>query len=116
MADLNIEVKTNEINSGVCLLVLSGFLDAHTFSKFEDQLRSLMKDNKYNVVVQMKNLDYISSAGLGVFMSVIGEIRQKGGDIKLSNLNSKVYKVFDLLGFTKLFQIFPNEEEALKAF
>ena len=116
MADLNIEIKTNEINSGVCLIILSGFLDAHTFSKFEDQLRNLMKDNKYNVVVQMKNLDYISSAGLGVFMSVIGEIRQKGGDIKLSNLNSKVYKVFDLLGFTKLFQIFPNEEEALKAF
>ena len=116
MADLNIEIKNTDINQSVSIVILSGFLDAHTFSKFEDQLRTLMKDNKFQVVVQMKNLDYISSAGLGVFMSVIGEIRQKGGDIKLSNLNSKVYKVFDLLGFTKLFQIFPSEEEAIKAF
>lgn len=116
MADLSIEIKNNTINTNVSLIILSGFLDAHTFSRFEDQLRNLIREDKNRIVVQMKNLDYISSAGLGVFMSVIGEIRQKGGDIKLSDLNSKVYKVFDLLGFTKLFQIFPTEEEAIKAF
>jgi anti-sigma B factor antagonist len=60
----------------------------------------------------MADLDYISSAGLGVFMGFIEEVREKGGDIKLSNLSQKVYKVFDLLGFPALFEICASEEEA----
>ena len=64
----------------------------------------------------MQNLDYISSAGLGVFMGFIEEIREKGGDIKLSNLSTKVFKVFDLLGFPALFEIFEDENLAKSKF
>jgi anti-sigma B factor antagonist len=60
----------------------------------------------------MTELNYISSAGLGVFMGFIEEIREKNGDIKLSNMTDKVYKVFDLLGFPALYQIFKEEAEA----
>lgn len=94
------------------VLHLSGFLDAHTVPKFEDALQTLLHENKCRITVNLKSLDYISSAGLGVFMGFIEEIREKGGDIKLSNLSKKVYKVFDLLGFPALFEIFEEEDQA----
>lgn len=97
-------------------LHLSGFLDAHTVPVFEDAIQGLLKENIYNIIVNMQNLDYISSAGLGVFMGFIEEIREQGGDIKLSNLSSKVYKVFDLLGFPALFEIFDDENSAKSKF
>lgn len=64
----------------------------------------------------MSDLNYISSAGLGVFMGFIEEIRDNKGDIKLSNMPDKVYKVFDLLGFPALYQIFKEEDEATEKY
>ena len=100
----------------ISVLYLSGFLDAHTTPKFEDGLQTLIKEDRIHIIVNMKDLDYISSAGLGVFMGFIEEIREKGGDIKLSNLSQKVFKVFDLLGFPALYQIFDDESEAQSKF
>lgn len=103
-------------NKGVAVLNITGFLDAHTVPKFEEALQNLLNEEKYRIIVNLKNLDYISSAGLGVYMGFIEEIREKGGDIKLSNLSSKVFKVFDLLGFPALFEIFDDESEAMAKF
>lgn len=100
----------------VSVLNLAGFLDAHTAPKFEDELLDLIKEERTNIIVNLKDLDYISSAGLGVFMGFIEEIREKGGDIKLSNMSPKVYKVFDLLGFPALYEIYDDEEEAKSRF
>ncbi len=100
----------------VSVLHLSGFLDAHTVNRFENALQDLLKEERYKITVNLKDLDYISSAGLGVFMGFIEEIREKGGDIKISNLSPKVYKVFDLLGFPALFDICEDEQEALNKF
>ena len=111
----NLEIMAEEKNE-VTILHLKGFLDAYTFQDFEDKLKELISEEKVKIVVAMDELDYISSAGLGVFMSVIGQVRTRGGDIKLTQLNSKVYKVFELLGFTKLFQTFDNIEEAAENF
>lgn len=111
----NLEIIPEEKNE-VTILHLKGFLDAYTFQDFENKLKELVDEEKIRIIVAMDELDYISSAGLGVFMSVIGQIRAKGGDVKLTQLNSKVYKVFELLGFTKLFQTFDNIEEAVDNF
>lgn len=105
------EISRND-HDAVSVLNLSGFLDAHTAPKFEEELLHLLKENRVHIIVNLKHLDYISSAGLGVFMGFIEEIREKGGDIKLSNLSPKVFKVFDLLGFPALYEIFDEEAQA----
>jgi len=66
--------------------------------------------------VNCQQLDYIASAGLGVFMAYIEDVRSLGGDIKLTNMNSKVYNVFDLLGFPTLYDILEEESDAIKKF
>jgi anti-sigma B factor antagonist len=109
------EIVREEKND-VSVLYLKGFLDAHTAPQFEKELQRLIKDGRVRIVVNMKELDYISSAGLGVIMGFIEEVREKKGDIKMSNLSDKVYRVFDLLGFPALYEILKSEEEALNRF
>ncbi|HHM02175.1 MAG TPA: anti-sigma factor antagonist [Caldithrix abyssi] len=109
------EVRRHD-NGDVSILHLKGFLDAHTAPQFEHALQELVSENRVKIVVSMSDLDYISSAGLGVFMGFIEEIREKDGDIKLSSMSEKVFKVFDLLGFPSLYEIFDDESAALAKF
>jgi anti-sigma B factor antagonist len=102
--------------SDVSILRLKGFLDAHTAPNFEQAIQELIEENRYKIIVSMSDLNYISSAGLGVFMGFIEEIREKEGDIKLTNMTDKVFKVFDLLGFPALYKIFQVEAEAEKEY
>ncbi len=100
----------------VNVLELKGYLDAHTAPKLEEAFQSLLQNRRYRIVVNCRDLSYISSAGLGVFMAYIEDVRMNNGDIKLTNMSPKVYNVFDLLGFPLLYEIFKDEQEAVKRF
>ena len=111
----NFEVL-REDKSEISILRIKGFLDAHTAPKFEQAIQDLVNESRNYIIVSMTELNYISSAGLGVFMGFIEEIREKGGDIKLCCMSPKVFKVFDLLGFPALYEIYDKDEEAIKKF
>ena len=111
----NFEVIRKDENE-ISILKIQGFLDAHTAPKFEQAIQELISENRFKLIVSMTDLDYISSAGLGVFMGFIEQIRDNNGDIKLTNMSKKVYKVFDLLGFPSLYDIFETESDAKAKF
>lgn len=100
----------------VDILEVQGELDAHTAPQLEDVLQNLINEKKFRIVVNCKDLEYIASAGLGVFMAYIEDVRERGGDIKLTNMKPKVYNVFDLLGFPTLYDILDDEKEAVTNF
>jgi len=100
----------------VHVIEISGELDAHTASKLEECLKTLIDKKKNKIIVNCRDLEYIASAGLGVFMAYIEDVRSLGGDIKLTNMNEKVYNVFDLLGFPTLYDILDDEKEAIQQF
>lgn len=100
----------------VHVLDLKGELDAHTASELEAAIQKCEQEGGYQILVNGENLQYISSAGLGVFMAYIEEVREHGGDIKIAALQPRVYNVFDLLGFPMLFDIVNTEEEAISKF
>ncbi|HRP01830.1 MAG TPA: STAS domain-containing protein [Candidatus Kapabacteria bacterium] len=103
-------------NEDITIIELIGFLDAHTAPEFENSLKNAIDDGIYKIIVNFKKLDYISSAGLGVLMAFIEDIRLKDGDIKLAELSDKVYAIFDLLGFPMLFDIDIDENISLNKF
>lgn len=109
------EVVRNDSET-VSVLNIRGYLDAHTAPDFEDAINKLIDENRYKIVVDLTGLQYISSAGLGVFMGFIEEIRQHSGDIKLSSASPKVYKVFDLLGFPSLYEFYEKLDDAVFKF
>lgn len=111
----NFSIATRQ-HKNVSVLDISGELDAHTASQLENVLKSLIDDKNYAIIVNFSGLEYIASAGLGVFMAYIEDVRNLGGDIKLTNMNDRVYNVFDLLGFPTLYDILEDEKEALESF
>lgn len=113
MAEFSTTIKDK---GNVSIIHLNGYLDAHTAPELENNFSELIDNNKFKIVVNFEDLNYISSAGLGVFMAYIEKIRENEGDIKLSSMSDKVYNIFDLLGFPLLYEIFKSEAEAISKF
>ena len=100
----------------ISVISLEGFLDAHTAPQFEQAVQSEIDAGHYRIIVNCEKLTYISSAGLGVFMSFIEEIREQGGDIKICGLTPKVRQVFDILGFPDLHDLVEDVPSAVQRF
>lgn len=98
------------------VLALDGFLDAHTAPEFEKAIQSEIDQGHQQLIVDGSRLTYISSAGLGVFMGFIEELREQGGDIKICGLTPKVEQVFEILGFHALYDIVPDVPAAVQRF
>ncbi|MCK6605680.1 MAG: STAS domain-containing protein [Ignavibacteriaceae bacterium] len=113
MAEFNAVLREKD---NINIIDVKGFLDAHTAPDLENILTGLINESKFRVVVNFKELDYISSAGLGVFMAYIEQMRENNGDIKLAEMKTQVYNIFDLLGFPILYDILQTETEALNKF
>ena len=103
-------------NGAIQVLALKGELDAHTASELEAAIQKCQEERNFQIIINGEHLQYISSAGLGVFMAYIEEVRDEGGDIKIAALQPKVFNVFDLLGFPMLFDIVETEDEAIAKF
>lgn len=102
---------------GITVIALSGQLDAHTAPEFERFLeQEVRNENKHKLILDFNDLDYISSAGLGVLMGFIEEARSDGGDMKFARVPEKIYHVLDLLGFPVVFTITTTIEEAADSF
>lgn len=93
-----------------------GALDSSTFQDLQEQLQKLLDEGKCSIIVEFSELDYISSAGLGVLMGMLQEARECDGDLKLANMSVKVRNLFDMLGFSRLIRIYDSVEEAREAF
>jgi anti-sigma B factor antagonist len=113
MSQFNI---TSNDRNGIEVLHLVGELDAHTAGVLEEAFKALIHQDRTRIIVNCHNLLYISSAGLGVFMAYIEDVRERKGDIKLTNMSPKVYHVFDLLGFPALYDILDDETDAIHQF
>ena len=94
---------------------ISGFLDAHTVVSFEKSMGELMGRDFNRFLLDLGDLNYVSSAGIGALMVLLQQLRRSQGDMVIVNPSSKVHKILDLLGFTKIFRIAQNREEAMEA-
>ena len=103
--------KTNENN--YLLISVSGEADASSSIHLDKAIREAMDENGPNILIDCNQLEYISSAGLGVFMSYIEEISQNSINFIIFGLSEKVTKVFGILGLDQLLTIKSNKEEAI---
>ena len=100
----------------VCVVSLSGRLDAYVSNEVERKLNSVIDSTQVRLVVNFANLDYISSSGLRVLLAALKKVRKQQGDVKLAALKPYIKEVFDIAGFTQLFNLFDTEAAAVAAF
>lgn len=96
---LNIEKKFSDVNT----IVLSGRLDTVTAPQLEAELEKILSDSDA-LVLDMANLEYISSAGLRVILKAQKAINTKG-TMKLIHVGESIMEVFDITGFSDFLNI-----------
>jgi anti-sigma B factor antagonist len=104
------------VSGSVNIIRLSGRLDAYSATDVEKKLDVLINDGKVNMVVNLEGLEYISSSGLRVFLAGLKKVRKVRGDIKLACMKPYIREVFDIAGFTQLFNIEDSENDAVGRF
>jgi anti-sigma B factor antagonist len=116
MKGIDVYVEEAPMNRGVSILRVSGYVDTTTSPDLERRLQALLREKRYHVVVDLARVEYISSAGWGIFISEIREIREHGGDLKLAGMAADVREVFDLLEFENILQSYSDAELAVASF
>ena len=99
--------KTNDI----LILSIDGEIDASSSIHLDNELSTAINDNK-KILIDCSKLDYISSAGLGVFMSYINDMEERHIKMILFGMSNKVKNVFQILGLDQLLKIVETSEEA----
>lgn len=105
-----VDIKTVKEND-ICKILVVGEVDASSSIELDNAIKAAFESEK-KIIVDLSGLDYISSAGLGVFVSHLEDIRG-GIDLVLFGLNESVLQVFELLGLPQLLTITGTEQEAL---
>ncbi len=100
----------------ITLIYPRGLINAHTVRRFESAIQRSVEAGRYNIVINCAELSYIASAGLGAMMGMIEELRENGGDLRLSDLSDNVRGIFEMLGFTHLYGVYATEGEAVASF
>jgi anti-sigma B factor antagonist len=105
-----------DLADDLAVVRLDGYVDAHTAPQFEQAVQSVIDQGQHRIIVDCAHLTYISSAGLGVFMGFIEEVRDEGGDIKICGLTDKAKQPFEILGFESLYDFCPDVATARERF
>ena len=93
-----LRIAERDLDGGVTVLDLDGALDKRTTPELERTVTSLTDKGKLRLVVNCERLTYISSDGMGVFLSHLIKIRKSGGDIKFCNMRDEARTVVSYLG------------------
>ena len=101
----------------VDLVTVSGRVDSNTAPDLEATFRTINDAGHFRIVVDMADLEYISSAGLRVLVTTLKNCRRYNrGDLRMCNLKPRISEVLDLAGMTPLFEIFDDTVDAVGSF
>jgi anti-sigma B factor antagonist len=105
-----------ENQDGINIYKLNGHLDSNTSLGFENKLIQAIDDGSKSMIIDFKNLDYISSAGLRVILKATKALKREDGKIMLCDMQDYVKEVFEISGFDSLMPIVGSMGDALDAF
>lgn len=109
------EIKSKQEGS-IQVLSLSGRLDLASGATLKEQMKGLFDKGATSVHLNLADVEFINSSGLGALVSVMKEVRLLKGRLTLSNLASYVQEIFEITQLSHIFEIYATEEEALGSF
>lgn len=107
---------TEREQNGVAIFLLEGRVDSEGSVDMDLALQTAVTEGKTKIVLDMANVRYINSAGLRTLADILTQTQESGGGLRLVNLNPKVHRVFQIIGFDKFFSIFATVDDALSGF
>ncbi len=108
---------TNREVDGVTVVELDGrIVLGEESNSLRETVKSLLANNQHKIVLDMRNVTYIDSAGLGTLVASYQSARNQGATLKLSNLGSKFQEILQVTKLITVFDVYDNETAAIKSF
>ncbi len=108
--NLNLKKLDNTV-----IIYLEGRLDVHLSADIEKEINKLIEsDPASSLLLNLKDVEYMSSSGLRIFVSTMRILKESNRKLVLCNMNNAVKKIFEVVELTDMFDIFNTEDEALK--
>src|SRR4030067_2733793 len=104
------------VQEDIALIQIGGYLDTVTSPHLEQALDDVITEGYSRIICDLGHVNYISSAGWGIFISKIKTVRDVGGDVVLSEMIPDVFDVFKLLEFDRILKFYDSSEKAVKEF
>lgn len=108
---------TEKASGKITLLEFSGkIMGGPDAGVLNDKLHELIDHNKTNVVVDLGEVDWMNSSGLGILIQALNTMRNNGGDIKLANVTERIKSLLMITKLTRIFEIFDTVPDAVASF
>lgn len=107
---------TEKKADGYTVIGIVGRLDTTNYSLLEKKLMELIDSGDTRLLVNLSKMDYVSSSGLRILLMALKRVTMAKGKFALCSLQENIKEIFEISGFTNIFEIYPNEEEGRKNF
>ncbi|MGK2930456.1 MAG: STAS domain-containing protein [Acidimicrobiales bacterium] len=111
---MELEIPDIDVN-GWTVVAASGEVDVATAPKLRERLVDLINGGSTQVVLDLENVDFIDSTGLGVLVGALRRARADDGDLRIACTNSRLLRIFDITGLGEVFTIESSVDEAISA-
>ncbi len=107
---------SSKIDGNIAILNLNGRLDLTSANKLKEASREHIGMDNCKLILNMEKVDFINSSGLGALVSILKDVRNSQGKLRISNLAPYVKEIFDITQLSNIFDICENEANALENF
>ncbi len=116
MSELVITQKMAPDDPEVIILTLVGNLDTVTSESFAKRTREIIASGWVKIIVDLENVEFVSSSGWGSLIGSLRRAHEAGGDMVIANMKGQVQRVFKMMGFRAVLRAFASVDEAQRHF
>ncbi|WP_287154885.1 STAS domain-containing protein [Candidatus Solincola tengchongensis] len=95
------------------IVVLSGEVDVYSAPKLRDTIKNLVEEGRYRIVVDLEDVAFLDSTGLGVLVGGLKRVKHHQGDLGIICNQERILRIFRITGLTKVFTIYSSREDLL---
>ena len=111
---MDLSLQTREVDSRT-IVAVGGEIDVYTAPKLRDKITELVGDGHHDLVIDMEEVDFLDSTGLGVLVGGLKKVRAHDGSMELVCTQDRLLKIFRITGLAKVFTIHESVDQALGA-
>ncbi|MBD3305904.1 anti-sigma factor antagonist [candidate division KSB3 bacterium] len=113
---LDMHIQKVGAQADIAVVQIHGPLDTVAAYAFQEKMDDLIRSGIYKFIINLEQLEYISSAGIGVFPGMFQTLQEHQGGLVFLHVSPKVYKLFEMIGLTSIFQMKETLDEAIQEF
>lgn len=107
---------TQKFNNSIPILEIRGEVDLYNAKDLKEMIDQLIQQGKYKIVINLKEVPFMDSSGIGTLVTSMYKLQKYGGNLKVANIHGSVAKVFKMTNINSSIEVYGNEDDAVNSF